>query len=116
MFRSSKGTKIRQREVLAKSFETASELTATQLQRLVTEAEVTLVILNRLDASQDTLHEMILMEKRVVDRDRDELVRHLILDLPIIADIRTMHRWLNSGPYLGRTAMKGRCSTRTAIY
>lgn len=78
MLRSPESVRRREREELASSFERASEVTAEQLQRLVTEAEVVLVLLNRLDTAQDTLHEMILSEKKIVNRDRDELVRESI--------------------------------------
>lgn len=74
MLRSPGVVKQRERAELASSFERASEVTAEQLQRLVTEAEVVLVLLNRMDAAQDTLHEMILEENKVVKKDRDELV------------------------------------------
>ena len=43
----------------------------------MTEAEVTLTSLNRLDAIQDTLHELILLEKKGVDKEGEELVRRL---------------------------------------
>lgn len=67
----------KKRKKLAWTFERTSESTAAQLERLVTEAEVALTSLNRLDAMQDTLHELILLEKKGVDRGREELVRHL---------------------------------------
>jgi hypothetical protein len=69
------GGKKRKRKELAWTFERTSESTAAQLERLVTEAEVALTSLNRLDAIQDTLHELILLEKKGVDRGADELVR-----------------------------------------
>ena len=65
------------RKRLAWAFERTSESTAAQLERLVTEAEVTLTSLNRLDAIQDTLHELILLEKKGVDKEGEELVRRL---------------------------------------
>ncbi|KAF8308188.1 hypothetical protein DL93DRAFT_2159146 [Clavulina sp. PMI_390] len=77
LFRSPESVRIRQRQELASTFEQASEVTAEQLERLVTEAEVVLMILNRLDDTQNTLHEMILAENKVIKREGGELLAQL---------------------------------------
>ncbi|KAF8308187.1 hypothetical protein DL93DRAFT_2159145 [Clavulina sp. PMI_390] len=78
MLRKSDSIRREQRRELALTFERASEVTAEQLERLVTEAEVVLMLLNRLDGTQETLHEMILAENKVVKREGEELVGILL--------------------------------------
>lgn len=65
----------REREELASTFEEISEVMAEELLQMVNEAKVVLRLLNRLDTAQNALHDMILKEKKIVKRDRDELVR-----------------------------------------
>lgn len=72
-FRSSSSLQNEARAQLARNFERASEATAHQLEKLVNEAEVNLVLLNRMDESQNTLNEMIQMEDMDVKETQDRL-------------------------------------------
>lgn len=82
MPRSSESVRRRERKELASTFERVSEVTAEQLQRLVTEAEDVLVLLNRLDTTQETLREMIVSEEKILNIERAKQVSlHFFIEI-----------------------------------
>lgn len=65
------------REVMKKTFLEAMDVQATQLSRLVLEAETNLGNLDRLELVLGTLHEMVAREDKSISSEREELLAQL---------------------------------------
>ncbi|KAF9511342.1 hypothetical protein BS47DRAFT_1272412, partial [Hydnum rufescens UP504] len=67
----------REREALVWSFNAATSQMQEQLRRLVSEAEISLILLNRLETNTDTLAEMLQRETKGIMKDKGRLLADL---------------------------------------